>query len=162
MFDIPSRIQFIKSDKSQSANIAIDQKLNETWQLVLDDILKSTNPQFTSFQENVVDIWDSDYDLAQQRIYAMSGKLNQIITKRWKELFCNDKDKKLSFERIDLICTPGGDSYNASFKIITANHRNFNIDERSKGCKWFFSFLLFTEFRKNRTKQIHSKKSELH
>ena len=154
MFDIPSRIQFIKSNKSQSINIAIDQKLNETWQLVLDDILKSTNPQFTSFKENVVDIWDSDNDLAEQLIEAMNGKLNQIITKRWKELFCNDKDKELSFERIVLRFTPHDDSFSVSFKIITTDHRNFNIDERSKGCKWFFSFLLFTEFRKNRTKNI--------
>lgn len=154
MFDIPSKIQFTRNGVSLSENTSIDQKLNDTWQLVLDDILKSTNPQFASFKENVVDIWESDNDLAQQRISSMSGKLNQIITERWKELFCNDKDKKLSFERIDLICTLDGDSYTVSFKIITANHRNFNIDERSKGCKWFFSFLLFTEFRKNRTKNI--------
>jgi predicted ATPase len=172
IFDIPSKIQFIKNGKLQSENPftigktkvneelqlvlndILKPRLNEKWQLVLDDILKSTNPQFTSFQENVVDIWDLDNDLAQQRIEAMNGKLNQIITKRWKELFCNDKDKELSFERIVLICTPHGDSCNVSFKIITANYRNFNIDERSKGCKWFFSFLLFTEFRKNRTKNI--------
>jgi predicted ATPase len=155
IFDIPSKIQFIKSGKLQLESTSTDKtRLNKKWQLVLDDILKSTNPKFISFQKNVVDNWDLDQDLAENHISKMSGKLNEIITKRWKELFCNDKDKKLSFEKIELRCTSDGDFCNVSFKIITANYENFNIDERSKGCKWFFSFLLFTEFRKNRTKNI--------
>jgi predicted ATP-dependent endonuclease of OLD family len=154
IFDIPSRIQFTRAGALFPENMFIDKNLNDKWQPVLDDILKSTNPNLTSFKENVVDIWDLDNELARQRIEVMNGKLNQIITKRWKELFCNDKNKELSFQRIVLTCTPQGDSYNVSFEIITANYRNFNIDERSKGCKWFFSFLLFTEFRKNRTKNI--------
>lgn len=37
---------------------------------------------------------------------------------------------------------------------MTDEGKIFLINERSKGCKWFFSFLLFTEFRKNRTKNI--------
>ena len=41
-----------------------------------------------------------------------------------------------------------------SFKIKTKSNKVFNVNERSKGFKWFFSFLLFTEFRKKRTKNI--------
>jgi len=119
----------------------------------MDDILKSTNKDFISFKERVVNNWDDDPSLAKQHLAEMEGKLNKIITKRWKELFV-EAGKNLSFEKIRLNCVPNGNFLNISFDVITTTHKSFRIDERSKGCKWFFSFLLFTEFRKNRTKNI--------
>lgn len=155
IFEIPKKIQFIK--KSAPADIKIestlDETLNLTWQLVMDDILKSTNKNFKSFQDRVVDNWEKDHSLAKQHISAMEGKLNEIITKRWKDLFV-ESGKKLNFEKIQLSCVPDGHYINISFDVITTTHKSFRIDERSKGCQWFFSFLLFTEFRKNRTKNI--------
>lgn len=155
IFEIPQKIQFIKKDSLPgtifSSDINVD--LNETWQFVMDDILKSTNSNFTSFQERIVDNWDDDQSLAKQHLSEMEGKLNEVITKRWKDLFV-ETGKKLNFEKIQLSCVPDGNYLNISFDVITTTHKSFKIDERSKGCKWFFSFLLFTEFRKNRTKNI--------
>lgn len=155
IFEIPKKIQFIKKTAPDGTvpESTIDKALNKTWQLVMDDILKSTNKNFKSFQDRVVDNWDKDQSLAKQHISAMEGKLNEVITKRWKELFV-EGGKKLNFEKIQLSCTPDGNYLNISFDVITTTHKSFRIDERSKGCQWFFSFLLFTEFRKNRTKNI--------
>ncbi len=155
IFEIPQKIQFTKKNSPEGTPFGDDIKveLNKTWQFVMDDILKSTNPKFESFQERVVNNWDTDQSLSKQHLSEMEGKLNEIITKRWKELFV-DTGKKLNFEKIQLSCIPDGNYLNISFDVITTTHKSFRIDERSKGCKWFFSFLLFTEFRKNRTKNI--------
>lgn len=154
IFEIPKKIQFVKKEAPQEAQTDTQSdKANRIWQLVMDDILKSTNPKFESFQSRVVDNWDTDQSLAKQHISQMEGKLNEVITKRWKDLFV-ETGKKLNFERIQLNCVPDENYLNVSFDVITTTHKNFRIDERSKGCKWFFSFLLFTEFRKNRTENI--------
>ncbi len=154
IFEIPKQIQFIKKEAPTGTVLNIkNEELNETWQLVMDDILKSTNSDFISFQNRVVDNWDDDPSLAKQHLSQMEGKLNEVITNRWKELFV-ETGKKLNFERIQLNCVPDGNFLNISFDVITTTHKSFRIDERSKGCKWFFSFLLFTEFRKNRTRNI--------
>lgn len=155
IFEIPQKIQFIKKNSPEGISLSndINSELNKTWQLVMDDILKSTNSKFESFQERIVDNWDSDSSLSKQHLSEMEGKLNEVITKRWKDLFMAT-GKKLNFEKIQLNCVPEGYFMNISFDVITTTHKSFRIDERSKGCKWFFSFLLFTEFRKTRTKNI--------
>ena len=43
---------------------------------------------------------------------------------------------------------------NLSFKVKTFSNQVLSVNEKSKGFKWFFAFLLFTEFRKNRSKNI--------
>lgn len=155
IFEIPKKIRFIKETASDGTEIEQGlRESNRVWQPVLDDILRSTNPNFDSFADRVVSNWDKDSDLANQHISQMEGKLNEIITNRWRELFIAT-DRGLNFDRIKLDCSsPDGDFLDVSFSVITKSHKSFRIDERSKGCKWFFSFLLFTEFRKNRTRNI--------
>lgn len=154
IFDIPDKIAFSKT------NEAIDDPSgkNTQWQLVLSDILKAVNPGFTSFQESIVNIWDTDNDLASNRISSMEGVLNQKITAGWKELFKETGKRggkqRLNFKEIKLAAITDGNNLHISFKVKTDSNKEFLINERSKGCKWFFSFLLFTEFRKNRTKNI--------
>ncbi len=150
-FQIPDRITWTKNPPEV-------QKKTE-WQLVLDDVLKTVNSEFNSFQEEIVNIWDTDNDNASNRISRMEGLLNKKITASWKELFKESEDgkksaQKLNFKEIKLLCTPEGDSLHVAFKVKTDSDKEFSINERSKGCKWFFSFLIFTEFRKNRTKNI--------
>jgi len=154
IFEIPKQIQFVRDNAPAGTVIPIEnEESNSTWQFALDDILKSTNSEFNSFADRVVSNWEEDRDLANQHISEMEGKLNEVITSRWKELFIAT-GKELNFDRIKLDCNPDGNFLNVSFTVITTSHKSFRIDERSKGCKWFFSFLLFTEFRKNRTKNI--------
>ena len=150
IFTIPDKIQFIKNPQ---INREINNPTNKQWQDVLSDILKSVDLRFTSFQEFLADIWDSDNDTATQRLSAMERILNIKITAKWKELF-QKSSKKLNFKEIKLSPTTEGNYLNITFKIKTDNNQEFLINERSKGCRWFFSFLIFTEFRKARTKNI--------
>ena len=81
----------------------------------------------------------------------MEKSLNDKITTKWKDLFGNNN---VNFEEIKLDVEQISDKLHLSFKIQTKLKKEFLVNERSKGFKWFFSFLLFTEFRKKRTKNI--------
>jgi predicted ATP-dependent endonuclease of OLD family len=155
VFEIPNEIPYTFTDEDEDD--IEDEELLE-WKLVLDDILKSIEPKFKSFQENVVDIWHSDNDLARQIISAMERQLDNVITKAWQELFKatngNKGSKRLNFKEIKIVSNPVNEGINISFKVKSESGKEFSINERSKGFKWFFSFLIFTEFRKNRTNNI--------
>lgn len=152
IFEIPDRIVF-KLNPSIPDTGEITSEINTIWKKVLDDILITINPRYTSFQKDVVDLWDTDRSTADNRITKMEGELNKKITTAWKDLF-KDGGKKLNFKEIRLMCNPHESVLEVSFAVITDGDDKFSINERSKGCKWFFSFLLFTEFRKNRSKNI--------
>lgn len=165
VFQIPEYIQFTigatpsaKPTEGEASPLIAsasqqDSKRNIEWQSVLDDVLKAVNPEFSSFQEAVVNIWRTDRDLADNLIQRAKGVLNKKITDAWKQLF-HQESAKLHFKEIDLRCEQSGEAIHVSFKVVTDGGAVFSINERSKGCKWFFSFLLFTEFRKERSKNI--------
>ncbi len=152
VFEIPNEISFSFGEENN------EQENYFEWKLVLDDILKSIEPQFTSFQENVVNIWQSDNDLARQIINAMEQQLDKVITFAWQELFRSTETqkgtKRLNFKEIKIVCNQNENGLEISFKVKSDSGKEFSINERSKGFKWFFSFLIFTEFRKNRAKNI--------
>ena len=146
ILQIPEHICF--TDNYFTNNTLSD--TNESWKLVIDDILKSVNPDL-DFLNHVYKIWNEDKDASKNRISQMERVLNQKITAKWKELFGKDN---LNFHKIKLDVEFSSNKLCLSFKILTKNNKEFLINERSKGFKWFFSFLLFTEFRKKRTKNI--------
>ena len=150
IFSIPEEIVYSKASKTGS-NIEIEK--NVTWQLVLDDIIKTVNPNFTSFNDMVYNIWSKDNDTAQNRISQIEEILNNKITKSWKELF-QKETKRVNFKEIKISTKTENSEFKVSFKVKTDDGKLFSINDRSKGCRWFFSFLIFTEFRKNRTKNI--------
>jgi predicted ATP-dependent endonuclease of OLD family len=163
IFEIPEKIEFPlhKFSKQQDGTMALtstakeiqnDEK-NSTWQLVLNDVLKTVDPKLTSFQKHIADIWESDPDTAKNRVSQMERMLNEKITTAWRQLF-GGTSKKLNFKEISLSPEPKEDRLNVSFGVKTDAGDIFSINERSKGCKWFFSFLFFTEFRKMRTRNI--------
>src|SRR3989344_796280 len=77
--------------------------------------------------------------------------LDEKITNRWGDLFGKNK---INFKEIKLDPEYTDGKLYLSFKIRTESKKEFLVKERSKGFKWFFSFLLFTEFRKKRTSNI--------
>lgn len=150
IFSIPEEI--IYRPYVQPANSIEDEK-NNIWQLVLDDILKTVNPNFTSFRSMVYEIWSTDNDTAQNRISQIEEVLNKKITKSWKSLF-QKESKRINFKEIKITPKTENSEFRVSFKVKTDDGKLFSINDRSKGCRWFFSFLIFTEFRKNRTRNI--------
>ncbi|MCG6192333.1 ATP-binding protein [Leptospira sp. FAT2] len=80
----------------------------------------------------------------ESQILKMSSKMNQVIFSAWKQIFPNSKSKDIELQ----IGEDAGRSY---FEIkIREGSNKFQIRERSLGFRWFFTFLLFTEFRKVR------------
>ena len=148
IFQIPAKIFFLREGIEEDDEIK--NKDNKIWQSVIDDILKSVHLDM-NFQEHVVDIWEEDEDAASNRLAQMEKVLNDKITSRWRELF---GEENINFKEIKLEPRYSNGKLNISFKIRTENGTEFLVNERSKGFKWFFSFLLFTEFRKKRTKNI--------
>lgn len=162
IFDIPDKIEFspptpitrstptIRAPSNNKVDMRSDEK-NDAWQLVLDDIIRATGPDL-NIQEHIVDWDDDDGDMVANRITRMDTVFNNTITTAWQALF-SQNNKKLNFKEICISHSSNGlDSF--SFQVKTDDGDIFPINERSKGCKWFFSFLLFTELRKNRSKNI--------
>ena len=81
----------------------------------------------------------------------MEKALDEKITNQWGDLFGKNK---INFKEIKLDPEYTDGRLYLSFKIRTESKKEFLVRERSKGFKWFFSFLLFTEFRKKRTSNI--------
>ena len=152
IFQIPDKVIFNKKQSTDSeieSNIDNDEN-NNIWKLVVNDIIQSVNSQFT-FQEQVVDKWEKDEDAAINRLAKMEGILNEKITNRWGQLFGINR---VNFKEIKLEPKYQDGQLSLSFKIKTESDKVFMVKERSKGFKWFFSFLLFTEFRKLRSNNI--------
>lgn len=151
IFEIPEKIIFgIKAKADDREDHDLNDKNNRSWSLVVNDILKSVSPAL-DFQEHVVDSLESDKDAALNRLARMEAALNEKITNRWAKLFSKEK---VNFKEIELERDVTEDKFSISFKIKTEQNQIFPVKERSKGFKWFFSFLLFTEFRKMRTENI--------
>jgi predicted ATPase len=133
------------------ANISISKSKTEfdNWFYMLDDILKNVNSAL-DFKEHIIDIWETD-PVASQRLTYMEGMINEKITKKWIELFGKEKTH---FKEIKINREFKNDALHISFKVISENNNEFLVNERSKGFKWFFSYLLHTEFRKKRTRNI--------
>lgn len=148
IFQIPERICFTKTGTTETEDVA--DKNNKIWQSVVSDILRSVNNRLL-FQNHVVDNWEKDKDTAGNSLAQMEKVLNEKITSRWGDLFGKNK---INFKEIKLFPEYAADKLYITFKISTQSKQEFLVRERSKGFKWFFSFLLFTEFRKKRTPNI--------
>ena len=148
ILEVPDKIE-MSDETTDEEEIELKNK-DKTWQLALNDILKSVNPEL-NFNKHVVEIWDKDEDAAQQRLSQMERMLNNKITSKWRDLFGRNKTH---FKEIRLSRKYTNNQLHISFKIVSENGNEFFVKERSKGFKWFFSFLLFTEFRKQRTDNI--------
>jgi len=148
IFQIPERICFAKTGTAETEDVA--DRNNKIWQSVVGDILRSVNDRLL-FQNHVVDNWEKDKDTASNSLAQMEKVLNEKITSRWGDLFGKNK---INFKEIKLFPEYAADKLYITFKISTQSKQEFLVRERSKGFKWFFSFLLFTEFRKKRTPNI--------
>lgn len=147
IFDIPEKIKFYISEEEPDTK---DDR-NTAWQLVLDDIIRETDSNL-NIQKHIVEWSGDDENKVVNRITRMDSILNTKITSAWQALFTQN-NKKLNFKEICISHTSNG-LHAFSFDVKTDDGDTFPINERSKGCKWFFSFLLFTELRKNRSKNI--------
>ncbi len=132
-------------------------KVNREWQIILQDILDSTSDQDNqkpSFQKNIVDYLDGENagseDNFRDILNSITKHINKKITNKWlSALNKNSSLKEIVFNCSEIM---QGNIQNRHFffKVISKQGKTFSLSDRSKGCQWFFSFMLFTEFRKYR------------
>ncbi len=148
MFDMPDKIYF--DTEHLQTPIEKDKEHNKIWTEILEDIYKATITT-GSFVEHIVE-WLSnnpeDNNTIDNRLNKVSDQLNKMIIDKWNDISKNES----SFTSIIIKSI---DSNYSQFNIsVKANNNTFKIHERSIGFRWFFAFLIFTEFRKNREKNM--------
>jgi predicted ATP-dependent endonuclease of OLD family len=144
-FALPEKITF--------GSLHDDTLLNEQWKKILNDVYKNAPEvqEDRTIESDIVDWLDQnpeDTDSIDQRVLLMESVLNTKIADKWKQLA--NTEKTFNFDKIKIKYDPTKRQF--SLQVVNIQNQIFHLNERSNGCKWFFAFLLFTEFRKNRTR----------
>jgi len=145
LFDFPEKI-YLESVSNPSWDKKEQERQNE-YRKVIEDILCSINTKYSlsDFLGKLKALSDDGkQESANQIKREIATKLSEIIVAPWQEIFPNTPNKT-----IEIIT--GNDSGGFYLQIkINEGASSFYINERSLGFKWFFGFLLSTEFRKAR------------
>ena len=143
LFKFPEKIYL-----EQFENEGAEQK---EYRAVIQDILDSIDKSLT-IEEDLLKRMNnktekSYKDALNQLLLKMSSKLNDKILEEWNSIFegAQSKEVDISYDSendntkhfIELKIKQGSDAY--------------SINDRSLGFRWFFSFLIFTAFRKSRS-----------
>ena len=84
-----------------------------------------------------------------QLLSKMSSKLNKEILKEWDEIFEGTQRKEVNISCDSEKDNNGNERYFVELRIRQGSD-SYSINDRSLGFRWFFSFLIFTAFRKSR------------
>jgi len=140
LFDFPQKI-YLKEEAAQT-------KEEKEYRMILQDILDSFNNSLTienHLLERLNNQTSENKDALESLLGDISQKMTDTIFNSWNEVFLKDKKEiELKFSKEE-----EERGYYLQLKIKQGKDR-FSIEERSLGFRWFFSFLLFTEFRKER------------
>ena len=82
----------------------------------------------------------------EQLLLKMSDKLNKEILKKWNDIFKGTQQKEAV---VSADTEPDSEKIFIELKIKQGSV-SYSINDRSLGFRWFFSFLIFTAFRKSR------------
>lgn len=140
LFQFPEKIYLEKIDGE-------DRKQDE-YRKVLQDILDSIENGLTLEKHLLERMRNEDKSYREslkQILNKIAEKLNEDILKQWDEIFGNGQKKEVevSWEK------DGQNKFYIEIKIKQGSD-SYAINDRSLGFRWFFSFLIFTAFRKSR------------
>lgn len=93
-----------------------------------------------------------DRDALDAILLQIAGKVTETVLEPWNDLFVSHDSQTRHRQivvRSALDPSETRPGYYLEF-ILQEGYENYQIAERSLGFKWFFAFLLFTEFRKAR------------
>lgn len=140
LFDFPIRIYLEES--------TTEDKEQKTYRAVLNDIMDTFN-EGLNIQDHIIkrlrNPSEGTNEALESTIERMSVQITKVVFTAWGQLF-DSKGKEI---RLKPAIDPATDLAYLEVKLKEGTEQ-FQISERSLGFKWFFTFLLFTEFRKNR------------
>lgn len=139
LFDFPQKI-YLESFEWET-------KEQIEYRKVFQDILDSFNDNLT-IKEHFIDRLNNNTTENKESLesleWMISSKLTNEIFKNWEHIFTkSNKEIEIQIQKDE------SGKYYVELKIKQWRDR-FHINERSLWFRWFFSFLLFTEFRKAR------------
>ncbi len=121
----------------------------QEYRQIIADILKSIGDNL-SIEESLLNRMkatdEGTKDALESLLNKILAKLNNEILRKWEQIFgtTSMKEVVLKYEHAE------DNNYYLTLKIKQGDDSYF-IDERSLGFSWFFSFLIFTVFRKSRS-----------
>ena len=144
LFEFPERI-YLTGTESQSSK-------NKLYKDIIEDIVQDIIPGGT-IQTSLADLYikkeTSSRDVFDARQTKLQEKIGKEVFSSWGKLF-NSSELQASIQlRFGVEQNIQENSFYVEIKI-KENSDLFSISERSLGFKWFFSFLFFILFRKNR------------
>ena len=125
----------------------------EEYRNVIQDILSSIESKLT-IQDHLLERMKNKNEIShknalEQLLLKMESKLNDEILKRWDEIFKLKQNKEVMILDGEEKDVNGNTRYFIELKIKQGDS-SYSINDRSLGFQWFFSFLIFTAFRKSR------------
>lgn len=155
LFDVPDRIYLEEHDEETVEN--------SYYRRVFADILREVDPNYSIDRHIVKRVRDAEAASTVERIFRamlgtdlegdidtvvreVSNKASKEIIGAWDEIF----ERKLVNKRIEFSWDIDPDRDNAVYiePFIIDGQSKYLLRERSAGFRWFFSFLLFTQFRR--------------
>lgn len=126
-----------------------DKDKDKEYVSIIEDVLTSINPSYT-VQSSLLDRLNNPNEANKQSLEAveneLGAKISQVVFDAWSKIQNVSKKE---------IVAKSGQNNDGRFYIklsIKEGHQTYAISERSLGFRWFFTFLLYTEFRKERIK----------
>lgn len=171
VFNFPDRINLTSNQENRGGR---EWKINRFYTQVFQDILDSEGSGFTIKDSIIRRIRNKEYVIPWENFYSFwsknsdENKINQVMDRAsfivtdkifgsWNKIFGEDASGKEIIighgisegEKIDesgaLVKTQEHDIY-VNFEIKDRTRR-FKVNDRSLGFRWFFAFMLFTQFR---------------
>lgn len=143
LFDFPSKIYLEASPN--------EEKEQKIFRSVFEDILATLGDSI-NINDHIISRLKNptpgSEEALESTIDRISSQITRIVFNAWNQLF-DGTGKEIKIK-------PDIDSSNNLVYLevkLKEGNEQFQISERSLGFKWFFTFLLFTEFRKNRTSE---------
>ena len=159
LFDFPDRIYLEKDDK----------KLNSYYVQVIQDVLDSQGDGL-SIQTHIIDrinkvktehtipatflaffFQKDERKQIDAVLQKASNEMSKVIFGSWNQIL----GKSVTGKNVQIEWLLDGDKNNVPYLEVSIvdGQSKYSLSERSLGFRWFFSFLLFTEFRRNRKSQ---------
>ncbi len=123
-----------------------NKNIQDEYRLIIEDVLKSVNSDYSlnKLSDKLKSQEEQGRASAKQILNEIENKFNEKILSQWDNIFPDTPNKTISIkDDID------NESTYLEFSINEGN-ATFLVDERSLGFRWFFGFILFTEFRQIR------------
>lgn len=115
---------------------------------IIEDVLTSINPAY-NVQESLLNRLSNPTPANKQALEAVeneaAAKISNIVFDAWSKI------QKVSKKEIVVKTGQEGERFFIQLNV-KEGHQTYAISERSLGFRWFFTFLLYTEFRKERIK----------